>query len=476
MAINQAARAIAYGLSLLATAYIVAVGVRSGWWQTARAEEGRTAEIKVSPASIGSIDPAIYGVNYVWHLVPASDFPRFTKLMRDNVSATLVRYPGGWAAESYDWAHNRYGVGPDTFTALPELDEETLAQNPGVDPETFLASAPDASFVTPSAPAIRDPAEIAATADISARLVGLYGHRVKLWEIGNEWWLQRGAKHDPATRAENLERYAALVALAAPAMKAANPSIELYITGEWTHPEDFSTLRQLVGEQAWRAIDGSSIHPYCGNADPDTLCSLIPSRAERIRALTGKDAIFASEWSLGPKVSTDDYGIRNANMMVTALRTLVQARIRAAAYWPAVRGVPEIALVSRNYDRALATGMLFSWMARYYRGTALATSGPLPSAAARSGAGTSVFVATMGGRYRKIQIPLEGTGLSRVISAEVMFSDNPDDPNLSRFAKIRTLPTQSRTGPGGATVVECEINPGPPGRGASWEIIRVTLR
>jgi hypothetical protein len=465
------------GLAVLAIGYLVVLASRAMLSPSARAQDSQVVQITLQAQSTGTIDPGIYGVNYVWHLVPASDFPRFATLMHDPVGATLVRYPGGWAAESYDWDTNTYNpTGPEAHSALPDLDGEALANAPGVDPETFLSQFPAASFVTPSAPAIRNPAEIPSVTDTAVRLVHRYGQRVKLWEIGNEWWLQRGAKHDAANRSENLQRYAALVAAAAPAMKAANPNIELYVTGEWTQPDDFATLRKLVGARAWAAVDGLSIHPYCGDSDPDTLCSLLPERVGRIRALTGKDPIFASEWALGTKVTKDDYGIRNANLMVTAFRTLAQARIQSATYWPPVRAVPEIALLSRDYDRAFATGMLFGWMSRYYRGVALATSGPLASAAARSDDGTTIFVATGDSHSRKLEIPLGGTGLDQVVSAEVMFSDQPNDPNRSRFAKIRTLPTRIATGPDGARLVECDLNPGSPGRGAGAEILRITLR
>ncbi len=477
LSIDRLARVLASGLALVVIAYLVVLVSRAILSTSARAQSRQVAQITLQSKTLGAIDPGIYGVNYVWHLVPASDFPRFATLMRDPVGATLVRYPGGWAAESYDWSTNTYvAKGPDAPSALPDLDGDALAKAPGVDPETFLSNVPAATFVTASAPAIRDPAEIPAIAATAANLVKRYGERVKRWEIGNEWWLQRGAKHDPVTRQENLERYAALVAVAAPAMKAADPKIELYVTGEWTQPDDFATLRRLVGEAAWATVDGLSIHPYCGDSDPDTLCSRLPDRVARIRALTGKDAIYASEWALGTKVTKDDYGIRNANLMVTAFRTLAQARIQSAAYWPPVRAVPEIALLSRDYDRAFATGMLFGWMSHYYGGVALDTSGPLASAAARSDDGTTLFVATGDSQYGALKIPLGGTGLSQVVSAEVMFSDQPNDPNRSRFAKTRPLPTRMVTGPDGAPVVECDLNPGTQGRGTSAEILRITLR
>jgi hypothetical protein len=440
----------------------------------AKAPTGKTAQIMVSSTPKGTISPDIYGVNYVWHLTPQTEFARFADTMRNGVGATLMRYPGGWAAEAYDWDHNSYRFGPGGKSAVPDLDAASLVGNPGIDPKSFLSVVKTASFVVPSAAAIKDPSQLAATAQTSARLAARYGGRVKIWEIGNEWWLQRGAKTNAEVRAENLTRYAALVAQTAPAMKAAAPKISIYVTGEWTHPEDFATLRRLVGPRAWSAIDGVSIHPYCGNLDPDTLCRRLPERAQVIRANAGKDLIFASEWSLGVKVTDNNYGIRNANQMVSAFRTLAEARIQMAAYWPPVRSVPETALVSKTYDRIFATGMLFNWMSRYYRGSMIPTTGPLPSAAARDNGETTVFIATMGSGFTRVRIPLGGTGLNRVDDAEVMYADDPDDPNPSRMAKIRPLPTRILADKDGAPTIECDLNASGPGRG--WEILRISIR
>ncbi len=436
---------------------------------------GSTAQITLSSTPAMPISPEIYGVNYVWHLIPAKDFAHFAATMRNGVGTTVMRYPGGWAGEAYDWDNNTYRFGPDGKTAVPDLDAASLVGNPGVDPKDFLSLVPTASFVVPSAPAIKDPAQLTATAQTSARLAARYGERVRIWEIGNEWWLQRGAKNNPDTRAENLKRYAALVAESAPAMKAAAPKISLYVTGEWTHPEDFATLRRLVGPRAWRAVDGASIHPYCGNLDQDTLCSRLPERAQAIRANTGKDLIFASEWSLGPMVTSNDYGIRNANQMIAAVRALAEAGIQTAAYWPAVRSVPDIVLTSKTYNRVFATGMLFDWMSRYYRGAEIPTAGPLPSAAARDHGETTLFVARMGRDFATLRIPLAGTGLSKVDSAEVMFAENPDAPDQSRMAKLRPLPTRILIGKDGKSTVECDLSTAGEDRSPGWDILRISM-
>jgi len=427
------------------------------------AEQAPVAQITVSTTSAGRISPLLYGVNYVWHSVPADEFALFDRAMRNVARYTLARFPGGWAAEHYDWAGN------------VEVGGNAEPERPGIDPDDFLATVPQASFVIPSARAIRDPSQTGAVVRLAVALVHRYGGRVKLWEIGNEWWLQRGAKRRRDIREENLAAYAALVAAVAPAMKAANPSIEIYATGDWTEPREFAFMRRLVGP-AWSAVDGISVHTYCGTLEPQRLCRDIPERLEAIRSVSGKDRLYDSEWSVGPRRTADDYGIRNANLMVLAIEELAFAHVEAAAYWPPVKSVPGIAFVSNDYLQPFATGLVFGWMSRYYRGQALPTGGDLPAAAAKSADGVTLFIASMNSGHRSVHIALQGTGLSRVVSAAVMFAPDPDDPENARLVRFAALPTEVRHDARGQGWVELQLDPGTPGRGVGWEIARVTLR
>ncbi len=422
------------------------------------------AHLVVAAAPAIPIDPRLFGVNYVWHLVPAGVFAAFTVAMRGPVGATLMRYPGGWAAERYDWASNTES----------ELSDSQAAHGPGVGPAAFLAVAPAAIFVTPSVPAIRDPGQVEPVAQLSASLVHRFAGRGGRWEFGNEGWLQRGAKHAPAARAQNLASYAALVARAAPAMRAAAPGARIYATVEWTHPEDAATLRHLVGPAGWAAVDGISIHPYCGTLEAETLCSLLPERAAQIRAASGRTSLYASEWSLGPRVTADDYGVRNANQMVGAFGLLAEARLDAAAYWPPVRAVPGTALLSADCATVFATGALFGWMARSFRGAMLAVSGDLPASAAREDRRLSLVVPSMGDGPRTVTIDLPGQPVTHIVEAEVMHAADTADPDRSRHVNTTTLPATLRHGPVGPQL-SFTLNPGTPGRGDGWEIARVVL-
>ena len=440
---------------------------------TAAADEAApTATITLSMTGGVPISPLIYGINYNWNTVPAQRFSAWNAAMKNVARYTLIHYPGGWSPEHYDWTANQSPAwingGTNKYGYNPATDK------PGVDPNTLLDSAPQADFVTPSEPAIKDPANLGKVVATSVDVVRRYGGRVKIWDIGNEWWIQRGGLVLPAKRAENLTRYGALVSAVVPAMKAVNESIQIYATGDWEHPEEFVTMRRLAGPKAWAMLDGISIHTYCGMAAAP-LCSSIPSVSEKLRAITGKEKILDSQWLVTQKNTPEDYGIKNANHLALAIQSIAFARMEAAIVWPVTDFVPALNFVSPDYATPYAPGVLFGWMSQYYEGQALETGGDIPAVAARNGKDVTVIVPTRNIGPRTVRIPLAGTGLSRVVSAEVMSSQNPDDWKRSREVQVHSLPVsivQRADGPAATFTV----NPGEPGRGSNWEIVRVTLQ
>jgi hypothetical protein len=425
-------------------------------------ESAPVAEITLSMVPLAEISPLIYGVNYDWDRVPAGQFQQWQMVMENVAHYTLARFPSGWNAEWYDWASNRL-VGGNRHS-----------DSPGADAETILSAGPMVSFIAPSETAISRPAELGSVVSRTVQLVNQYGNRVPIWEIGNEWWLQSGAKKNLNIREHHLRAYAALVAADVPAMKAANGGIQIYATGDWTEPEEFARLRDLVRPDAWAALDGISIHTYCGTVEQ--LCGRIIDSVDEIKAVTGKQKIYDSEWAVVKRLSSDDYGIRNANETVLTLQDIAFSHIVAATYWPTVKSVPALNFVSEDFQQPFATGIIFGWMSHYYRGEALRTGGDLAAVAARSNDVVTVLVPSRGIGPRTVRISLAGTGLSRVVSAEVMYSEHPDEPDESRLVSISLLSTQIRRGGGGQQWVEFVVNPGTPGRGSNWEIARVTLR
>jgi hypothetical protein len=406
-----------------------------------------------------AVSPLLYGANYVWDKVPDGEFGPYEAAMSDVADVRLERYLGGWGAEAYDWSSN-------TESGI------RAAAVPGAGPEAFLAAVPAASFITPSHAAVVDPSAIGAVVRQSVALVRQYGGRVKYWEIGNEWWLQSGAENHPAIRAHNLQTYAQLLAAVVPAMKAADPSIVIFATADWTSPDDLAEMRSIAGP-AWAQVDGISLHTYCGTLDPRRLCADLPAGVAAVRAASGKQEIYASEWSVTRGMNPDDDGIYNADLTIAALREMVQAGIGLGAYWPPVKVLGTTAFVSADYGTPFATGVVFGWMSRYYEGTALATSGELPAVAARDGGQVNVIVPS-GGAPAIVRILLTGTGLHEVTSAAVLYTDLSMQGRAGRAAHIAALPTAIRS-EGGNIYAEFELNPGTPGRGNGYEIARVSM-
>jgi hypothetical protein len=421
------------------------------------AAQGATATITISSAGAMPISPLLYGVNYVWDKVPGRDFSAYQAAMSGVAHASLSRYLGGWGAEAYDWSANTESG-------------KRAADVPGEAPDGFLDAVPAASFITPSAAAIKQPEAIDDTVKQSVALVSQYGGRVKYWEIGNEWWQQAGAKKSPARRARNLAGYARLLAAVAPAMKAADPSIKIFAMADWAAPDEVVQMRQMAGP-GWDAVDGISVHSYCGATDATHRCVDLPAGIAAIRRASGKQLIYASEWAAVRGMNANDDGIRNAGLTVCALGDMAFAGIDLGAYWPPVNVLPGLSFVSGDYRTPLATGVAFGWMAKYYEGQALVAGGDMTALAARDGGDVNVIVPSGDAGPVHVRIMLTGTGLNGVVDGSVLFGADA----AGRVARTVSLPVTIEQD-GGNMFAAFDLDPGGVSRGAAFEIARVTLR
>ncbi len=424
-------------------------------------DPGRVVTIKINAHNGVPIHRLLYGINYDWNAVPAARIKAFAQSMRYLADATIVRYPGGWNAEAFNWNNNT------------ERPWSKVSKVPGANPNTILKLFPEMSFITPSAGAIKNSAEAASVAELSANLVQRYGSRVRFWEIGNEWWLQRGGKKNKAVRERNLKRYAHLLDVVVPEMKKADPAIRIFATAEWQNPADMRRLRYLTGAGVWKQIYGVSLHTYCGIIR--VLCSSLPAAIAKIRAASGKSFIYSSEWAVVRHDTPRDFGIRNASYTVDAIRDMAFAGIQLGAYWPPVREIPALAFESANYKIPFATGIVFGWMSRFYEGLALRVAGDTRAVAALDNGKLTVIVPSYSERRTIFRISLRGTAMRRIVSARVLFSDAPNARVNAIPATIATLPVRFIRVKDGETYVQFTLNPGIKGRGSAYEIARVVL-
>ena len=447
--------------------FVVAAFVFAGHTSIAQVTAPATPSVvtlQINPKPVTEISHDIYGINHDWNKVPAEEAPEWIKFMRSTAGVNLMLYPGGWNPEHYDWARNTMPAWRNHL----QNGFDPATDKPGMDPKTFLSLAPEAAFVTPSTPVL-DPSTLPQVVALSRDLVKQYGAQVPRWDIGNEWWIQRGGLKFPAILSENISRYAALVAAVVPEMKAENPHISIFVSGDWEHPEEYAEIRKLVGPKIWAQVDGVSIHSYCG-ATPT--CDSIPAMTDAIRQASGKDRVFDSQWMIRMRGLSDDYGIKYANRLVLAMTDIARARIEAAIIWPVTSYIPELNFVSKNYDTAYAPGTLFGWMSKDYEGQVLNTSGDIKAAVAKSTSGIHIILPSMKSGPMTVHVPLNGLGVKKVVSAEVLYSDDPEDIHRARLAKVAQLSTQL----GSDNVLTFTLNPDTPGRGAGWEIARITLQ
>ncbi len=470
----------------------------------AQAASVKTISISMQPQT--TISNLLYGANYVWTETPASQFPSYINQMtgyaaQPSAPVSLFRYPGGTDGEWYDWVTNAIYPGGPGYTSPGEPPDEFLEYIPTLG---ILSNPRAASFVLQSRNVIttKTPADIPAliSQSISGYLarMSLYAGNVRYWEIGNEWWLQKGANKTTAPLSsntlltQNLTRYAELLAAAAPKIKAAYPNVKIYATADWTTAglaaanDEFVQLRNLVGPAAWALIDGISIHTYCGTTLQKSLCASIPADVKAIQQETGKSDIFASEWSVGPTQSTGDFGIQNASLTVSALQDMAVAGIDKATYWPSIGFNTGIELTTGT--NLTPTGMLFRAMSQLYEGEALPShvsiiSGPAGQTVAVAAEnnlngknGIAVIIPTNGDGLETIDLSLAGTGMTSVASSSVLYAQYPNSGTSDTTAFIVPLSTTILHQANGSLEAQFVLNPGITGRGSNWEIALIELQ
>jgi hypothetical protein len=414
------------------------------------------------------ISPLMYGINYVWDVIPENLFAAFGSLSL-STGVILARFPGGWDGEVYNWQTNR-------LTAPPH--GQPIPANPGAAPWQVTETFPAVSFVLKSHPAVINSSQIPSVVAGDIAVVGLH-NEVPIWEIGNEWWNQSGNK---VNRNGRLLNYSALVAQLAPKIKAIAPTAEIYVTGDWTNIAEFDTMRAAVGSTAWSAVDGISVHVYCTADGSASDCSNIPAAFAAVKTSTGKDLIYVSEWSVTGTPTGSDVGIWDANQAILTFNSMILSGATGASYWsPVAQLEPDHPIMMTTCTQLDAVGSLFDFVRPYDVGQVFQTTGDIPAAAAQQ-------VTSDGRTITTIFIPTDTIGHSVVWLHDGLFAKPPDPstvhvtvsalyaPDISKpqTTAISTLPW--RTGwSNGDHWVEVEVNPGTSGRGSAAEILRVSI-
>jgi hypothetical protein len=433
------------------------------------------------------IDGHLYGVNNFWYHVPDASFDAFAKSMVSNCGVTLMRFPGGFESEHYNWGDNTLDKDYRNYTATPGVTPNHVLSAMGTDNVTFVVRTQDALQAD-------TPAAYQLWAGKAAELVATYGDKVRDWQIGNEWYNVGGAHKNYS---EYRRRYSTLLSYFVPAMKKAAAgkgySIKLYITANWVKADDISAMRAVVPASAWAEVDGIDIHVYSGIAPstdkpfPPLPISAIQPAIAAIKRDSEKDLIYVSEWMATLQDDDRNGGLRNANTMISILGEMARAGVTEAAYWPPVwpikpNGKPyaqgdTVTLVHDDAAYSVdADGQAMKWLSTGYRGAALSTTvvnSAVKSIAAKDGSQITVFVMSGEVSSETEQIQVNGFKWSKIVSAQVMYAADANlDSGPALFADI----SASKGMVGGQPVAKVAINPGGLQRGSSWEIVKLVLQ
>lgn len=414
----------------------------------------------IYPNNKVAISSTIYGVNNDCRQIPRADFPAFDAKLH-GLGYQLLRFPGGWESEHFNWVN-------DTAPGYSNLPCVTAAQAKGAVAAKAFVVKTELYISDPS------PAHLSSLKSEAADLVRKHGNAVRHWLIGNEWWLQSGGG---VGRPKKLRRYATVARAIAQGMKQVNPRINVYVTGDWTRPWEFTWIRrEFEPSGAWRYVDGVDLHIYAGDDGSIHDYRNIQRNLGAIKSRTGKSKIFASEWAASEAYSVGhERALRSVNNMVILMYRMIRAGVTSMAYWPPTDVAPGIGLFEKKGGvyADLPHCQAFRWMAREMRGYAIATTATdgLETTASNNVAGKTMTVMIPSKQLfnRKIVVHFVRTKIASVVSAQAMWMADLD--SIGQAARISPLRVGALNG-----TVTVTANPGTVGRRSSYELIKLVVR
>lgn len=361
------------------------------------------------------INPEIFGINNSWNWIANADFPSFIAAL-DKINYKLLRFPGGWESEHYNWNNN----------TTPGWSKPPARI--GASPATLVNNVSTFSIVIPTLAAMDKPLWSAAWWDAVASLqktavtaINKVGaNKVKIVEIGNEWWLHWGGG---VPRRDKLRKYAKIAMNIAEHINQQFPNrtFKLLVNGDFTHPEEFTAMRKEFAPnmKAYNAIDGVALHPYVGY---DSAAYAINKLSYRIKQCINnfnpaKKYVYLSEWAASRAYNSDKRYMQNANIIPDIIHIFARAGVKAAAYWPPINGnAAGIGLLNSDYNTLWPNAQILGELARNYTGHAVSTkSGSVHLAAARNDDNTLTLYVTGSDRpSTKVSIKVYGFTIASI--------------------------------------------------------------
>lgn len=363
-----------------------------------------------------AINPEIFGVNNDWKQIPNTTFSSFATTLK-GINTNILRYPGGWESEFYDWDTN----------ATPGWN--SAPTNPGASVSTLRSNIDNFSIVIPTAAAMNKALgsseynltldALKLKAETAINKVGV--EQLGIVEIGNEWWLQWAGG---VNRAEKLTKYTHIAMNLAEYLnqKFPNHKFKLLINGDYTKPEEFTAMKQQF-TKAYEVIDGVALHTYTGyQTDTHNITDL----ESRIAACANnfnpnKKFIYLSEWMPSRDYNNRALYMEAANIIPDIIHIYARSNANAAAFWPPINtSIPGLGLTNWNYSTVFPVGQIFGELSQSYTGYSLKTvSNKYHIAAALNDAQTMVLFITGGNEAaNKVGVNVEGFSINSIQSVD----------------------------------------------------------
>ena len=376
------------------------------------------------------ISPYLFGVNNDWRQISYDRYDSFSNSLQ-NINYTLVRFPGGWESEYYDWSEN----------LTPNWNNAPAA--PGASIEKVKSTNPGAiSIVVPTVNAMNLPqwsaewyVAIQERKMEAKEAIELTGQdNIKTIEIGNEWWLQFGGG---VSRFSKVRKYAHIAKRVSAYIRDTFPraTFNIVINGDYTHPDEFKAIRYVFdATQELDLIDGLALHTYTGyNTETHNIKDLQKNISECIANL-GKSYLSLSEWAPSKAYNDNKVYAQGANLVVEQTYEHAMAGADEAAFWPPTNNsIPGLGLFNYGLTQPMPTGQIFGDLAMDFQGEVLEVKdGSMRAAAARNKDGVVVvYVTGMDQPATTVTLQLGDVKIDRVISSELWEPgdiNNPEKP------------------------------------------------
>ncbi|WP_028375644.1 hypothetical protein [Leeuwenhoekiella sp. MAR_2009_132] len=375
-----------------------------------------TTEISVSTVDGKAINPRIYGVNNDWRRIKNGMYPAFQAAL-EQINYELIRFPGGFESEFYDWSENTTPGWPNSPAQQGATIETVKASNPNaisiVVPirlamlETLFSSNWEAAVEL-----LKNEAEEAITRTGANNILSV--------ELGNEWWLQFAGQG--VEREDKLKKYGEIAKRLARHINEKFPdaSFKVLVNGDYTQPDEFTELNQIFGT-ALDDIDGLILHTYTGYDSESHDIRQLQANIDACQTNLGKSYLSLSEWAPSKAYNNGKIYAQGANLLVEQMYEHALAEADEAAFWPPTNpAIPGLGLFNFQLTLAYPTAQLFGDMASDFRGEVLnVTDGTVRAAAALQEDGTMVvYVIGKETPFTTVTLNLD-TEISEVVSAQI---------------------------------------------------------